>query len=250
MPLACPACGQNIQTEHVNVAADLAKCAACGEVFRPSGMLAASPASPPAQPDPERPADLPEGSKVTFEEFGGLTVKFPPLGFHFSLLFLAAFAVAWWSFLIVFVGVGIYGMFGSEAAEGEHGKAATFGGIFMLLFMTPFFLAGFGMLFGILWPLFGRTQFACDGMECTYRASLFGIGRTRRAKVHESMLRWLETGVAAESYGKSEGSTWGSRAHLLLTLGRREKPIAGHLSRLEQAWVYHLMRDYLERCRV
>ena len=39
MELRCPACDHEIAFANINVAAVLAKCGACGEVFRPSARL-------------------------------------------------------------------------------------------------------------------------------------------------------------------------------------------------------------------
>ncbi len=298
MPLYCPECDADIDADDVNVQANIAKCRRCGNVFRPGAVLGRA-SAPPDEPafsfsPSERP---PEGSKVRVEQFGDdVHVRFPPAGFSVGLVFLMAFAVAWWSFLSVFVGFGVGGLragegppasdpAGEAAEEAAPGDAAPkeagpaevppheadegppaesppqpggepeggqdlFAAVpwFLALFMTPFFLAGFGMVFAILWQLFGRTQVRFESMACTCRSALFGLGRTHRATPDETRVRWSDQPLASPTNPMQAMRTMqGNHGRILLTLGSWEKAIGETATRREQEWVYGLLTRSLRR---
>lgn len=247
MALACPSCGEMIQPADVNVAADVAKCAGCGEVFRPSRVLnETGRAGSPGMALPPRPNALPSDSRVRIEDLGGvLTIDLPPTGFHWALIFGIFFALAWWSFLAFFIGFAFMGWRQAESIPQE----LAWGLPCMVLFMMPFFIAGLAMIYGILAPLFGRTQIQVDGLECTYRSTLFGWGRTRRATIEDTSLRWIEEGAMnrPRSAGLQQATAGLHPAHILLCLGRLERPIGGGLSRIEQEYLFHELTARLPR---
>lgn len=285
MAFRCPECGEAIPPENINVAADLAKCAACGEVFRPSGALGARTApAPEGGPLPPVPPGPPEGTRVAVDQTaGGISIRLPPRGFGADTVFLTAFAIAWWSFLLTFVGVG--GLGPARHGEGDAPppgrgtekpppSAAPAGApgdkrpaedtrrnglpvpkgvfpVFILLFLTPFFLAGFAMIGGILWPLFGRVEVSVDGQECAHRASLFGLGRTHRASIEHARLRWrseaADAGAGLPSFVRRMQP--GADSPILLSLGAWDTKLGGHLSRAEQEWVFHALHQALARAR-
>ena len=143
----CPGCQSEIPAEQVNITTDLALCKNCGEVFRASAILAAAVQIP-------EPASPPADTRIQIENnVNQFVVRFPPTGFQWPLIFLIAFAVGWWSFLAAFCGMGI-----------------TKAGLFLCLFMTPFFVAGIAMLFGILWPIFGRVTITLAAAQIAARA--------------------------------------------------------------------------------
>ena len=287
MALRCPACRHEIAPAHVNVAADLARCCECGEIFRASAALGGSSAAAEAEGTPPSPDAPPEGTKVeTNETAGGASVRLPPRGFGADTSFLGAFAIAWWSFLLMFVGVGVGGFLredggsapapppatapgerapGPGEAPGEAPPAKDAGKdrfpvpekivpVFLLLFLTPFFAAGFAMLGGILWPLFGRVEVSVDGAECSHRASLFGLGRTRRAAVESTRLRWRSEIASAIQAGPAflrrlARASGASASPVFLSLGTWETRLGAHLSEREQEWVYHALRRGLARAR-
>jgi hypothetical protein len=214
-----------------------------------------------------------------------VAVRIPPRGFGADTLFLTAFAIAWWSFLAMFVGFGAFAAFGGSEKSGsavespaeetgpgtqrhpektghDGGRPGASGAdqvipkaipVFILLFLTPFFLAGFLMVGGILWPLFGRTLVEADGVYCAHRASLFGLGRTHRAALAETRLQWLpEEEVVEEGtrrvrgfaafVGKSAGL-----GRLRLSLGTWETDLAAHLSSREKEWIFALLSEALRQ---
>ena len=126
--------------------------------------------------------------------------------------------------------------------------------VFILLFLTPFFAAGLAMLGGIFWPLFGRVEVSVDGAECSHRASLFGLGRTRHAAVESTRLRWRSEIASAIQAGPAflrrlARASGASVSPVFLSLGTWETRLGAHLSEREQEWVYHALRRGLARAR-
>ncbi len=273
MPLTCPSCGKTILPADVNVQADLAKCASCGEVFSPSQSLAGQPEAAP--PSSTAPTELPRDSRLQVDEQGGiLTIRFPSQGLDVGVVLMAAFAVAWWGFLVFFLGFVLSeGAWLSDDASEMTTEESTLATAeaerhaepvskpkeprqpapgpaywFFVLFLTPFCLAGLGMIAGILWPLFGRTEVRMDDLECSYRAFMFGLGRTRRASIEDTILRWhkgLDHPIAR--YAARMTSIGNGQSRIILTLGRREKPIAGSVSEIEQEWVFERLSERLRQ---
>jgi len=127
-------------------------------------------------------------------------------------------------------------------------RVVEHGGTFAVRFPP----AGFAMLFGILWPLFGHTEVRIEGRDCLYRASLFGVGRTRRASRDETALRWIEEGFMPPSLGRWRSASQGrwlgfSDTCLFLTLGTWETPFGATVSRREQEYVYHALKRALQQ---
>ena len=88
------------------------------------------------------------------------------------------FAVAWWSFLLFFVGAVVFGMVeGSETETSEEGGMPV---LFVMLFLTPFFVAGLFMIGQILMSLFGRVVVTVDRSQAQIFTGLAGIGRRKR----------------------------------------------------------------------
>jgi len=283
MALRCPACKHEITPAYVNVAADLARCCECGEIFRASAALGGGSAAPASGEErPPVPDDPPEGTKIEVEEHvGAVALRLPPRGFGADTVFLTAFAIAWWSFLLMFVGVGVMGFArdrdrpaaapaekSSEPAAPERKAPAEKEAprkeglpvpekifpVFILLFLTPFFAAGLAMLGGILWPLFGRVEVSVDGAECSHRASLFGLGRTRRAAVESTRLRWRSEIASAIQAGPAflrrlARASGASASPVFLSLGTWETRLGAHLSEREQEWVFHVLDRALARAR-
>jgi len=284
MSLQCPVCQRTVPAADVNIVADLARCVACGEVFRPSAALGPRPNEPAGEQFPPAPVGPPARTKVRIEDLGGtLLVHLPPIGFSFGLVFLIAFAIAWWSFLSVFIGFGVWGAMESDrqeqsgqmaieaesAPESEPAVAEKYpsepgdsnsggsglpgwGGVFLCLFMLPFFAAGLAMVLGILWPLFGRTRVRLSTDVCLYRASLLGIGRTHSATLSDTCVRWTEEPIQAggpwhRASGFADMCGTRAAAHIMLALGSWETSIGQHLSRREQEWVFNEIRTWLKR---
>jgi hypothetical protein len=216
----CPGCQSEIPAEQINIAANVALCPNCGEVFHAADLLTKE-SSVPSQTTP------PEGTRISIDKGPGqFFLRFPPTGFQWPLLFLIAFAIGWWSFLIAFVCMG--------SAQANW---------FMWFFMTPFFVAGLGMLFGIFYTIFGKTTVWFDGDECCYSATLFGLGRTRHATIDACLVRWCENGIdgkprAERSAIAGANPACGTSPRILLSLGTWESALGSGYTLQEQQWVF------------
>jgi hypothetical protein len=284
MSLQCPACREKVPAENVNIVADLARCTACGNVFRPGTIMTPDEGvGAQATPLPES-ANAPEGTRVQIKDRGGvLVVRFPPFGFNTGVLFLIVFAVAWWSFLGLFIGFGISAArqpdhleqpkqtaieaksplesdpATAETNSSEHGDSSRdrsgsldWGFIVICLFMLPFFLVGFAVILAVLRELFARTQVRLTPDGCSYRRSLLGLGGARTASVDDTRVRWMDeprsTSHRKRSRAGTEDTARGAcKPQILLGLGSWEMPIGGHLSLREQEWVLHEMHAWLKR---
>ncbi len=125
MALQCPACGEQVRAEHVDVAQDAATCPYCQEPFRPSTAL--SPPEPAASPPP-----VPRSGafNVEYPPEGGIRVHIPPAGLFSNALIAFGFALIWNLILIPVCGAFLFGMI-----EGEVPWA-------VLLFLLPFIAVG------------------------------------------------------------------------------------------------------------
>ncbi len=231
MSLRCPACQKSVPAGQVNIGVDLARCTACGEVFRPG---ATTPPVSQIDDEPPRPTPepAPEGTKVRIEDQGAsLLVRFPPFGFNSAVLFLMIFAAGWWSFLGAFIWIGILDRTRSdpfdhlkelqtqpqtqEAIEAEspsEGQAPAeqeppdksgdstepesgLDGAFRImlgLFMLPFLAVGVGVIWEIFSQILRPTRVRLSTDGCSYRRSLLGLGRRRSASLAETSVRWTE----------------------------------------------------------
>lgn len=253
MILKCPYCNRPVDPGDINVAADQARCAACGAAFAPSEVLPArshdqsSRVTAPATDEPPRPERAPGYTKVrVYEDSQGVNIELPPQGFRWEMLFLGGFAVAWWSFLILFISV----TFGISCIA-RHFDAPPMGApkgvqMFLCCFLIPFFLAGFAMVGAIVWPLLGVTHLRLGNYECACRWHLMGLGRTVRADPVATSVRWSSRGFSRPDR-KSDSST--DPPHIQLLLGPKEIQVGQHLSLQEQEWLYHEIKDALSRRR-
>ena len=132
MKLTCPKCGAAIDAAHVNIAADLAQCTACGEVFRASELVEA---------EGEGSLEQPSGSRIVFTATGdAATFAIPRAGFSKGMIFPAAFAAFWLGFVAVWT------------------VLAAFASLLFALFSIPFWLAGFAMAGGLLNAVLERQR--------------------------------------------------------------------------------------------
>jgi len=124
MKLVCPKCGRPIEGASINVAADLAACTACNEVFKASDLVAGE-----ARPESLEP---PVGSKVTFRREGDSEGVFevPRRALGAGPLALIGFSLFW----LAFTGFWTWG--------------ASHGGGSFVAFSIPFWLVGLAMLGG------------------------------------------------------------------------------------------------------
>lgn len=126
MLLLCPKCSQPVNPEEINVAADLAKCLNCNEVFKASKLVEA--------PEAEDLANPPAGTTIVYDAAGGGLGAFriPAKGLDAVTIFALIFALFWLSFVAFWT----WG-------------ALRFSALFAL-FSIPFWLVGLGMFWGCI----------------------------------------------------------------------------------------------------
>lgn len=125
--LVCPKCTANIDPADVNIAIDVAKCAACNSIYRVGELL-----------DDEqvraKATEMPTDSEIKVQRgLGNVTeIVLPAMGFKFTDLFMIVFGTFWVGFLIVWTSL------------------AVFAGTFFALFSIPFWIAGVYIWMGVV----------------------------------------------------------------------------------------------------
>lgn len=143
MQPSCPACGRPIPVEDVNVATDVARCTACGQVFRASDIVGVRLRDEELEPPP--------GCRIAFESVtateGALHV--PRVGPRLADAFPVLFATFWVGFMALWT-------FGASRAS-----------VFFALFSIPFWLVGLAMWRGIVVAWTETQTISFDDREVT-----------------------------------------------------------------------------------
>lgn len=144
MQVRCPKCRLELPVANVSFEAGLLKCDACNEVFPLSDILPV-----------ERPFDAWAKLERTERQLG---IVVPPQGMRAATWGLLGFAAFWLAF-IAFWTAGVLGFapFGKMAAGAIPRAQVIFAS-----FSIPFWLAGFGMLAGVIWSSRGSTSVYID----------------------------------------------------------------------------------------
>lgn len=154
----CNHCPATIATNDINVAADVALCRACGRSM-PFSSLVAIPGA--EEIDLARP---PKGVALEQSAFYGPVLsyrKVSPVVF-----FLIPFTLLW-------SGISMGGIYGSQIVKGEFDPAAS-------LFGLPFLIGTVVLVSIILFSLFGRTRIWFHRGICHVFMGVGKIGWTRR----------------------------------------------------------------------
>jgi hypothetical protein len=154
----CIHCSATIATDDINVASDIALCRACGKSM-PFSSLASIPGADAV--DLTRP---PKGVSLEDDVFYGKVLgyrKRSPMVF-----FLIPFMLVW-------SGISLGGIYGSQIASGEFDPAAS-------LFGIPFLIGTVVMLVFIVFMLFGRTRIWFHRGICHIFMGVGKLGWTRR----------------------------------------------------------------------
>jgi predicted Zn finger-like uncharacterized protein len=154
MKLTCPNCGSAIAGENVNIAADVARCGECEEVFKASDLVDAA--------EPAEAVEPPGDTKIRFEtDLDGRGVfEIPRGGLSGMMIFPFIFATFW----LGFVAFWTWG--------------AAHANVFFACFSIPFWFAGLAMWGGLLKAVTERQSLAMgrDALEVLRRSVL---GRKR-----------------------------------------------------------------------
>jgi serine/threonine protein kinase len=177
----------------------------------------------------------PAGSRVILQKSPEqIQIILPPEGFTPKLIMLGAFAIGWNSFLLVWTG----------------GASLIPSGIswFFLLFSLPFWVAGLGMIAGILYSLSGYAILSIDTEEISLRHRIFGIMLPSKMRMdRENIDRVQKTDG---SYTKdSDGDRVYVPAALTIWAGTREYTISSklkdYLTKPEIEWLARELSEWL-----
>ncbi len=224
MKLTCPRCGHAIEGAAVNVAADLAQCPGCNQVFRASRLV-------PAESRPES-LDPPVGSRIAFRrELDSEGVfEIPRRALSAGPLALIGFSLFW----LGFVGFWTWG--------------ASHGGVLFAAFSIPFWLVGLGMLGGGMNTLVERqsVEIAADAFTIRKRRPLFA----RCTVVPYAEVSSVEVKLASpQNWGESARGmrTHGSDAPMgvlavTVAYGTKTVRFAEGVSEAEMKWLADILR--------
>lgn len=119
----------------------------------------------------------PAGSKIQLtknEDF--LEITIPPTGFKPSMVFIGFFATFWNLFILVWTIGALSAPFPAN--------------IPFALFSLPFWCAGFSMIYGVVYGLFGRMKIRIDKQQITFNAWL-GKWKIRRRSASRTSINKL-----------------------------------------------------------
>lgn len=178
----CNFCSASIATNDINVAADVALCRSCGKSM-PFSSLAGIPGE--AEVDFSKP---PKGVTLTDSPFYGKIISYhrkSPIVF-----FLIPFTLIW-------SGISMGGIYGSQIASGEFDPKMT-------LFGLPFLIGTVVLVSIILFSLFGRTKVWFDRGICHVFAGVGRLGWTRKhACAPETMVAVTMSNVRVNNVPKT-----------------------------------------------
>lgn len=162
MKIECPKCKHEVDTTDINVAADIAHCKKCNEVFSLSELLnkdvikSFDLTNPPSGSWFKR---LPQGFQV------GVSTK------SFAAFFIIPFMVVW-------SGASLGGIYGSQIISGKFDPFMSFFGIPFLLGSVIFW--AIGLMF-----IFGKVTVTVEQNNCTIFTGIGSIGWSRYCKWNE-----------------------------------------------------------------
>jgi hypothetical protein len=165
MKVHCPSCSALVLAANLNLDTGWGKCDACQELFALAEVVPGF-TTPGTEPIPQRPASA---RAVTERSADELLVYIPPKGWRGGACGGFGFTIFWLGF-VGFWTAGAAGLFGGQGPGGQGPGPANIG---FAAFSIPFWLVGFGMLFAIIWQIWGTKSVRIDreGMR-TYQRCL------------------------------------------------------------------------------
>ena len=165
MKVICPKCKQVLPADAINVARDLAYCAACNEGFELSNLV-----------DPE---ELEPEPVIDFNNPpGGVMYEAQPEGFVLSASARSCLPIFLIPFMCVWSGGSLGGIYGTQIMSGKFN-------LWFSLFGIPFILGTLLMLWANLMGLFGKVRLTVQGNEGEIFTGFGTIGRTKRFRINE-----------------------------------------------------------------
>ncbi|MBE9210447.1 serine/threonine protein kinase [Nostoc sp. LEGE 06077] len=177
----------------------------------------------------------PAGSKIQLtKNWDVLEISIPPSGFHTSMLSTGVFAIAWNSFILFWT---------------INALAAPFpANIPFVLFSLPFWSAGFVMIWGLIFGLFGRLRLWIDHQQVSFNRDLFGFTFHRSPPLPRQDISKLLY-IPQHFIKDGEGNRTKVPAQLELWVGVKKYLLGGHtgivLAEVELAWLAHELSDWL-----
>ena len=166
MKVYCPCCRVEVLARFIDLETGWGRCVSCNEVFR---LAEALPEYVPPGSISRAATERPPGARAIVARFPGeLVVCLPPKGLLAEGCAAITFAAVWLgliAFITTFVVIG----FASCKTEDRYGL------LFLLLFTTPFWLVGLGILAWIVWDSRGMQTLHCRGRELILTRRLLRI---------------------------------------------------------------------------
>jgi serine/threonine protein kinase len=183
----------------------------------------------------------PFGSKIRVRNTSqSLEIVVPPRGFHFGLLPMIGMAVFWNSIVSVFLVTALLSF--------------SSGGWALLLFISVHLSIGLGMIWGIIFDLFGTRKLRIDESRISLDSSIFGLrcfpaqtaDRSHIDSPWERLRQRVE--IAPLSYKKgSYGDLVPVPPHLSIWVGNKQFSLSNfNLTPPEQEWLAAELTQWLD----
>lgn len=184
----CPACGQPIATQDINVAQGVALCRSCGTLTRLSDLVDQSAAGPASLTAP------PSGCFYEDQMGGGVIISASQRSIGTALGTLL-FCLFWNGIVSIFVLLALAGIYRhlvgpvpawfpiphGKGAKGDLGPDMDWGTtLFLCIFLTPFVTIGLGVFLVFLSSLLGRVRVIVEANEGRVRTGFGPFNWTRR----------------------------------------------------------------------
>jgi serine/threonine protein kinase len=177
-------------------------------------------------------ASQPFGSKIRLRNTSqSLEIAVPPRGFYLALLPMVGMAIFWNSIVSVFLVIGLLSFMS--------------GGWVLLLFISIHLSIGLGMIWGIIFDLFGTRKLRIDESTISLSSAIFGL----KCFSSQTAARWdiNRVDIAPFSYGKdSQGDRVIVPPHLSVWAGNKQFSLSNfNLTPPEQEWLADRLTQWL-----
>ena len=178
-------------------------------------------------------ANQPLGSKIRVRNTSqSLEIAAPPCGFHFGLIPMVGAAIFWNSIVSVFLVSGLL--------------TFSSGGWFLLLFISGHLWVGLGMIWGIVFDLFGTRKLKIDKASVSLSLAIFGLKCFPSQTAARQHIERVE--LVPLTYTKdAEGVRVPVPPHLSIWAGNKQFCLNDfNLTQREQEWLVHELTKWLD----
>ncbi len=226
MKIICPKCSLQIPAADVNTTTNIAFCRPCAEAFALTSMVkpdAIPRVSPPAKP------------LSTLQVQGNVLTLILPRGGPKALgCFLLIFSLLWNGVVGAFLVNTAMSYFKSGSLNLKTEEGGTISGLYAVLFLIPFVLAGAGMACAAIYIWLCQCSLVMDHERGLYRREIFGLKFDRKfemasIKAIKRVMVYLQNDVPVHGIGILRRSTdekqepLGSRIYFGSSLPEDEK---------------------------